>query len=73
MRPGYCPIGNEPCQSLCDKPCTRTPQRKPPNAKDFEDYCKTLHPLWNTRISRTEAEGFFHAGWLAAHGIKGEQ
>ena len=27
MRPDYCPIGNEPCQSLCDKPCTRTPQR----------------------------------------------
>ena len=26
MRPDYCPIGNEPCQSLCDEPCTRTPQ-----------------------------------------------
>lgn len=27
MRPDYCPIGNEPCQSLCDEPCTRKPQR----------------------------------------------
>jgi len=22
MRPDYCPFGNEPCQSLCDKPCS---------------------------------------------------
>jgi hypothetical protein len=44
-------------------------QRQPQHS-DFEEYCKTLHPLWNTRISRTEAEGFFHAGWLAAHNIK---
>jgi len=27
MRPDYCPIGGEPCQSLCDTPCTRTPHR----------------------------------------------
>ena len=32
----------------------------------LEAYCKTLHPLWNTRISRTEAEGFFEAGFKAA-------
>ena len=24
MRPDYCPIGNEPCQSLCDTPCSVT-------------------------------------------------
>ena len=29
MRPDYCPIGNEPCQSLCDEPCTTPSQRKP--------------------------------------------
>jgi hypothetical protein len=28
----------------------------------FDKYCKTLHPLWNTHISRTYAEQFFHAG-----------
>lgn len=22
MRPDYCPIGEEPCQSMCDKPCS---------------------------------------------------
>ena len=28
----------------------------------FDKYCKTLHPLWNTHISRTYAEQFFYAG-----------
>ena len=23
MRPDYCPIGGEPCQSLCDTPCKK--------------------------------------------------
>ncbi len=32
----------------------------------LEAYCKTLHPLWNAGISRTEAEGFFNAGFKAA-------
>ena len=22
VRPDYCPVGNVPCQSLCDEPCT---------------------------------------------------
>lgn len=22
MRPDYCPVGGEPCQSLCDEPCS---------------------------------------------------
>lgn len=38
----------------------------PPIYDAFQAYCKTLHPLWNTRISRTEAEGFFKAGYEAA-------
>jgi hypothetical protein len=29
---------------------------------DFEKYCETLDPLWNTHISRTYAEQFFYAG-----------
>ena len=24
-RPDYCPIGGEPCQSLCDTPCGQAP------------------------------------------------
>lgn len=23
MRPDYCPIANEPCQSMCETPCNR--------------------------------------------------
>ncbi len=29
MRPDYCPVGNEPCQSLCDEPCSKVQKRKP--------------------------------------------
>ena len=36
-----------------------------PVANSFEEYCKTLHPLWNTHISRTYAEQFFRAGQSA--------
>ena len=38
MRPDYCPIGNEPCQSLCDEPCTRTPQRTWVKLTDEENW-----------------------------------
>ena len=34
MRPDYCPVGNEPCQSLCDEPCSTTPKRKPLTNED---------------------------------------
>jgi|GEM_PF-2936314 len=27
-RPDYCPIGGEPCQSLCDTPCSSVPRKK---------------------------------------------
>jgi hypothetical protein len=36
-----------------------------PVANSFEEYCQTLHPLWNTHISRTYAEQFFMAGQAA--------
>lgn len=29
MRPDYCPIGGQPCQSLCVEPCTHPPRRAP--------------------------------------------
>ena len=28
MRPDYCPVGGEPCQSLCDVPCTTNSEMK---------------------------------------------
>jgi len=27
MRPDYCPVGNEPCQSLCATPCSTERKR----------------------------------------------
>lgn len=32
MRADYCPISNEPCQSLCEIPCSRTLVRELTNA-----------------------------------------
>jgi hypothetical protein len=28
MRPDQCPVGGEPCQSLCVDPCTTSPRRE---------------------------------------------
>lgn len=27
-RPDYCPVGNEPCQSMCDEPCSWSGPRR---------------------------------------------
>lgn len=27
-RPDYCPVGGEPCQSLCETPCTTSSEMK---------------------------------------------
>lgn len=32
-RPDYCPVSNEPCQSLCERPCTA---RKPLTEQDID-------------------------------------
>ena len=53
-------IDNMVCQLV------KAENQEPINEEAFQAYCKTLHPLWNTRISRTEAEGFFKAGYEAA-------
>jgi hypothetical protein len=57
----------------CAVPLYTTPQplQQEP-VTSFDDYCKNLSPFWNTRISRTTAEEFFHAGWLSAQSIKQE-
>jgi len=36
LRPDYCPIGGEPCQSLCEKPC-KVIRRKPISDFDAAD------------------------------------
>ena len=69
MRPDYCPIGGEPCQSLCVTPCLVV-KKKPLSAEEIEQCCyeadsKTAdHPqTWKW----TEA---FARAIEAAHGIK---
>ena len=57
------------CQETHDlllQAIAKAENQEPINEEAFQAYCKTLPPLWNTRISRTEAEGFFKAGYEAA-------
>ena len=70
MRPDYCPIGGQPCQSLCDTPCTTTPQRLPLTDEEIDR-------LWSQSLADTEGETWlplheFARAIEAAHGIKGE-
>ena len=38
MRPDYCPVANEPCQSMCETPCNR--KELIAIRKDAENYRK---------------------------------
>ena len=40
------------------------------SSDSFDKYCETLHPLWNTHISRTYAEQFFYAGLNAQQDLE---
>jgi len=51
MRPDYCPVGNEPCQSLCDTPCTILPKREWLGLT--EDEAIELLPVGNWEIEST--------------------
>jgi hypothetical protein len=65
MRPDYCPIGNQPCQSLCDEPCTTTPKRQPLTHEKRVDLLTAFAPSrssWN-------AESILIDMVEAAHGI----
>ena len=54
MRPDYCPIGGEPCQSMCVDPCSAVPlksmtriigfseHQRMRTRCSFTDYCKRL-------------------------------
>ena len=35
-RPDYCPIGNEPCQSLCDTPCRIVKPQSPLSLNEID-------------------------------------
>ena len=66
MRPDYCPIGGEPCQSLCDTPCTRTPQRNPLTHEQRFDLLTKFEPHKN----KWEAPAILIDMVEAAHNIK---
>ena len=51
MRPDYCPVGNEPCQSLCGTPCTILPKREWLGLT--EDEAIELLPVGNWEIEST--------------------
>jgi hypothetical protein len=64
MRPDYCPVGNEPCQSLCDEPCSTTPKRKPLSDEEINDIAK------NYALNNPTTPLHFARAIEAAHGIK---
>ncbi|WP_423459921.1 hypothetical protein [Ottowia sp. VDI28] len=43
-RPDYCPVGNEPCQSMCEEPCSWTPKTKAGKLQAALDLLAGLHP-----------------------------
>jgi hypothetical protein len=71
MRPDYCPVGNEPCQSLCDEPCSTTPKRKPLTDEEIDKLLGPL-PRYADEWSMTDFIRFARA-IEAAHGITGEK
>ena len=66
MRPDYCPVGNEPCQSLCDEPCSTTPKRKPLTEQEIGAILEDIN-AFGTRLYT------FARAIEAAHGITGEK
>ena len=55
MRPDYCPVGNEPCQSLCDEPCSTQikkalAQPEQIEVKELEDI--DINITWNENSMR---------------------
>lgn len=67
MRPDYCPIGNEPCQSLCHTPCTVPPKRKPLTDEQIKQIrFDTITEL----VTMEESELRFARAVEAAHDIK---
>ena len=52
-RPDYCPLANEPCQSLCEAPCGKM---KPMTQQQAADIFKAWRsgPLWLHMVRETE-------------------
>lgn len=79
MKPDYCPMVNEPCQSMCDTPCSmnrlETQQRKPMTGTQMSLDAHNIDPGdWNDLRFRDAWHSGFNAGFRAAesaHGIGG--
>lgn len=58
-RADYCPLGNEPCQSLCDQPCGKVKPmgQKRNDLQSLVDAIKVAVHGYDGRISITEAIG----------------
>lgn len=59
MRPDYCPVGEEPCQSLCDEPCST--QKKEMKLFGYFQYDIRLDAWVQNRINNKGA-AFYTAG-----------
>jgi len=58
-RADYCPLGNEPCQSVCDTPCGKVKPlgQKRNDLQALVDGIKAVVHGYDGRISVTEAIG----------------
>lgn len=59
MRPDYCPIGGEPCQSVCATPCKITKRAKLTDAEIERiadsvpiDEIESQQSTWHIRLAR---------------------
>jgi hypothetical protein len=65
MRPDYCPIANEPCQSMCETPCSR---RKMMHKKD-QDRAYTAAKIAPTTGMTAVSSAAYIELYERAHGI----
>lgn len=56
MRPDYCPVGGEPCQSMCEEPCSV--------AKKSTPHETLIAQLLDSRVPKTEPEP---VAWMFQH------
>jgi hypothetical protein len=53
-RPDYCPVGNEPCQSMCDEPCSwsGSKRRNEDDAliRQMLEALEGVHNSWDERL-----------------------
>jgi len=67
MRPDYCPMANEPCQSLCDKPCSAHRLKNPtPPAAPVQEPVAFFDWYDNAHWGNEDLKECCHRSWNAA-------